>query len=126
MLSPEERQRFVRHRLLPEVGDEGQARLCASHLHIESDDDEAAGWAVLYLRRSGMRLDGEGTPTRLPASADILDMAGDIPGLEAAARALIGALVASHAACSALDLHPPDTALPLPPLGPNPPSEETC
>ncbi|MEM9074319.1 MAG: hypothetical protein AAGE52_37845 [Myxococcota bacterium] len=52
-LSPSQRKRFVRQRLLPEVGLEGQARLCASTFRAGTSPGSAV--AADYLLRAGLR-----------------------------------------------------------------------
>ncbi len=54
--------RFARQRLVPEVGDEGQARLCAATFTLDELGAEAAAVARIYLERAGMRLAAGAVP----------------------------------------------------------------
>lgn len=53
--------RFARQRLVPGVGDEGQARLSAATFSLEPLGPEAATVARIYLERAGLR-QAEGAP----------------------------------------------------------------
>jgi len=46
--------RFARQRLVPEVGDAGQARLCAATFDLSELGPQAAVVARLYLERAGL------------------------------------------------------------------------
>ncbi len=52
MLTPNQKQRYLRHILLPEIGYEGQAALCAAT--FERDGTYAGGVAARYLVRAGL------------------------------------------------------------------------
>ena len=47
--------RFARQRLVPEVGEAGQAKLCAATFDPSELSPEAASIARLYLERAGLR-----------------------------------------------------------------------
>lgn len=54
-MTPEEKQLYVRHILLPEIGQAGQARLCAAR--FDAADDYAGALRSRYLARAGLRGD---------------------------------------------------------------------
>lgn len=132
-LSAQERTRYARHLLLPEVGLAGQELLLATHVAIAPDADVgAAAVARTYLSRAGMHLEegalsGERHPGTgasavaelrgrdvrvfLPSQEDIARIAGHRPELAIAAQALTGALAAVEAIKVALTLGQPSTAL---------------
>jgi hypothetical protein len=54
-LTPEQRRRFVRHLLLPEIGPHGQARLLEARFAVRSAVRGSAGEVTaLYLARAGL------------------------------------------------------------------------
>lgn len=126
-----DRIRYARHLLLPEIGEEGQLRLLATHVRVPGEADAgAAEVAREYLVRAGVRVEteveagaspspadgGARTPLSLPRAHDLLALAG-APELIEAARALSGALAAVESIKSALalgePLRQPIAALPL-------------
>lgn len=52
-MTPEQRRLYVRHILLPEIGKEGQARLCDAH--FEATEDYAGAIRARYLHRAGLQ-----------------------------------------------------------------------
>ena len=54
-MTPEQKRLYVRHILLPEIGQEGQARLCAAS--FQSARDYAGAVRARYLARAGLRGD---------------------------------------------------------------------
>lgn len=52
-MEPDARRRFARQLLLADVGERGQARLCAHAVRVEGDE-RAAETARLYLERAGV------------------------------------------------------------------------
>ena len=66
-----ERARFARQILVPEIGDEGQARLSSSTFDLRPLGPEAAAVARLYLERAGLREAGSEPqgPAQVPAEA---------------------------------------------------------
>lgn len=98
-LSPIERVRYARHLLLPELGLDGQARLCAASYRV-SGDEAAARVAVDYLGRAGLARgrdgDGGAVSVAVPA-ADAIDGLAGRPELREAAAALAGAFAAVEA-----------------------------
>lgn len=61
--------RFAKHRLLPEIGPAGQARLSASHFTLEASDP-AAQFAAELLERSGLTRAADGTPLSIAPSRE--------------------------------------------------------
>jgi len=103
VLSEEERQRFARHLLLPEIGTAGQARLCAARLRPGPDAATAAAEvAADYLARAGAAVlpasdaAEDALALQLPDAGGVVRLAGH-PRLEGAAAALAGAFAALEA-----------------------------
>jgi len=93
-MTPEQKRRYVRHLLLPEIGAEGQAKLCLTRFSTGDAITE------LYLQRSGLISDPEApivTPPRLETS----------PDLQAAADVLVGAFAAVERIKAELDVGSP-------------------
>jgi len=92
-LSNEARRRYARHLLLAEVGEPGQARLCAHEVRV-SGDERATEIATLYLSRAGVAV-RESAPeaATAPSSAEVAALAGR-PELREAAAFLAGAFTA--------------------------------
>ena len=68
-LSPEDRRRYLRHLLLAEVGDAGQARLLSSRFGGRPDEDPRAGIVrETYSRRVGIT----GDATQEATSTDVV------------------------------------------------------
>lgn len=66
-----DRARFARQILVPEIGDLGQARLCASTFDVGALAPEAAAVARLYLERAGLRevtTEADAAPSAGPAA----------------------------------------------------------
>ncbi len=66
--------RFARQRLVPEVGEAGQARLCAATFDLSELGPEAAAVARLYLERAGLSDASTGAPkgaSEAPAEATL-------------------------------------------------------
>jgi hypothetical protein len=80
--------RFARQRLVPEVGDEGQARLCAATFTLDALGPEAAAVARLYLERAGLRETEESAPGG-PSEGPV---AAGLSGARFAVRAIRDAL----------------------------------
>ncbi len=85
MLSREERRRYARQLLLPDIGEAGQRALLDAHARTESEV------AALYLTRAGVALGDAGVEARaqIPPSGD--------PALAEAERFLEGAFGAVEA-----------------------------
>ncbi|MCB9591617.1 MAG: hypothetical protein H6719_02690 [Sandaracinaceae bacterium] len=75
---------------LPEIGDEGQARLEAVPVHVLGDA-RAVATAEVYLERSGVTISSTGREVRVPA------IRSGRPELEEAAAFVAGALAAVEA-----------------------------
>lgn len=92
-LPADRRRAFARHLLLPEIGSQGQERLCAAHFRIEEGaDPRAAEVARDYLERAGVREGADGWVVSLPAAGALApELDG---GLEHAAPAVAGAFAA--------------------------------
>jgi hypothetical protein len=99
-----DRHRHARHLLLSEIGEQGQARLCATRVVFpESADPSAGAVARDYLTRAGLHVAPVGIIAPVPCAAAIRTLAGR-PELEPAAAALAGAFAAVEAIKAALDL----------------------
>jgi len=117
-----DKRRHARQLLLAEIGERGQARLCATRVRLTGDGDlRAAAVARDYLERAGLQLrdgheasaqdDGE-EPRELAveiADSGALRVLAGRPELEEAAAALAGAFAAVEAIKGALDLAHPAT-----------------
>jgi hypothetical protein len=107
--SARQKRRYARQLLLPEIGDAGQLRLCATRLRIAGGADaRAAAIATEYLQRAGIDIaagDGDQAPGRDDAPAGEVALAGPaqvraLAGcaeLEEAAATLAGAFAAVEA-----------------------------
>lgn len=96
MLDDADRQRYARHLLLPEIGERGQAALCATRVPRRAPSSSRAGLvAQEYLQRAGVQLAdaGAGVPLPLPGTSAQACLAGQ-PLLEEAAAQLAGAFAA--------------------------------
>lgn len=82
--------RFAKHRLLPEIGAAGQARLCAGRFRLDPSDP-AAPWAAELLRRSGLVQAPEGEALAIPAAPQ-----GLAPALRVAHDATRAAIAATQ------------------------------
>lgn len=104
-LTPEDRVRYSRQILLPEIGQSGQERLCNASFAFSSDlDEEAAKIAAVYLQRAGLALD-PASPRKVSAPArNALDVMAREPGTEHAVAAVTGALAAVETIKSVLGL----------------------
>lgn len=80
--------RFARQRLVPEIGDAGQAKLCAATFDLLELGPEAAAVARLYLVRAGLR-EAEGSA---PAGPSEDPVAAALSGARFAVRAIGAAL----------------------------------
>ena len=81
--------RFARQRLVPEVGDTGQARLCAATFDLGELGPEAAAIAQLYLERAGLT---EAEGAALPSGADQSPAEATPSGARFAVRTIRAAL----------------------------------
>ena len=93
-LDARQRQRFARHLLLPELGKQGQAELCASS--VRAPEGPAGAVASDYLTRAGVQCGDEGAAVPVADGQVLAQLAGD-PSLEHAAAALAGAFAAVEA-----------------------------
>jgi hypothetical protein len=124
-----DRSRYARHLLLPEIGEAGQTRLCATSVRIPESADRLAGEVARdYLMRAGLQVDptqqetgdrqqATGNHRRGPAlaladvpSTSAIGILAGRAELEHAAAALAGAFAAVEVIKAALDL--PRSALP--------------
>jgi len=80
--------RFAKHRLLPEIGPAGQARLSASRFSIDASDP-AARFAAELLERSGLERDAEAPQLAIPASTSLDEAFAEV---DAATRGAIAAV----------------------------------
>jgi hypothetical protein len=116
-LGPVDKRRHARQLLLAEIGERGQARLCATRVQLAAGaDPRAAAVARDYLERAGVQVidapvghshaAGEDARALTTAVADctaVRALAGH-PELDEAAAALAGAFAAVEAIKQALDL----------------------
>jgi hypothetical protein len=116
------KRRHARQLLLAEIGERGQARLCATRVRLSGDGDlRAAAVARDYLERAGLQLmdaheasarsddeESRGLAVEIADSGALRALAGR-PELEEAAAALVGAFAAVEAIKGALDLAHPAT-----------------
>lgn len=81
------RRRFARHLSLAEIGEEGQAKLCAARIDFEGDA-RAVEVAREYARRAGMSIGG--APIAIEGVSDDASafLAGALAATEAIKRAL--------------------------------------
>ena len=110
-MDPLARRRFARQLLLAEIGEAGQARLCASRVKVaDGADAQAAETARAYLDRAGLQVvdDGEALEAAVPSADAIGALARDEEQRPAAA-ALAGAFAAVEAMKVALSLERPGT-----------------
>ncbi len=93
-MEAEARRRFARQLSLAEVGEGGQARLCAHVVRVEGDP-RAAGIAAEYLARAGVQVSRADAAATLDVGAegDVAALAG-APELEQAAAFALGAFAA--------------------------------
>jgi molybdopterin-synthase adenylyltransferase len=92
-LSARDRARYARHLLLSEIGEAGQAKLCAARVHPAAGDEGVARTALDYLARAGVQTAEDGVAVALADREQALRVAGD-ESLVEAARALLGAIAA--------------------------------
>ncbi len=107
-MDPLARRRFARQLLLAEIGEAGQARLCASRVKMaEGADAQAGETARAYLERAGLQVVAERTAVEaaVPSAAAIAALARSEMQRPAAA-ALAGAFAAVEAIKAALALQP--------------------
>lgn len=96
MSAPVQRQRYARHMLLSEIGEAGQARLCATRVRtLARSDPRVRAVALDYLERAGLTV-SHADAADADLDAPLLDAAGvralaGWDGLEEAAAALAGA-----------------------------------
>jgi len=102
-LSEQDRIRFARHLLLPQLGEAGQRRLLRARVRPAADADPGAlAVARTYLARAGVAVidasdDGaDAVPLAVSSESEVSRVAGR-PELRVAARALLGALAAVEA-----------------------------
>lgn len=108
-LTEEQRLRYARHLLLPELGETGQVRLLASRVRFAENERADAGVrevAEEYLRRAGVGVERESAHAHdyenVNVDENVLELDSQL-GLESsvelvqAARALRGAFVAVEA-----------------------------
>lgn len=108
-MEPLARRRFARQLLLAEIGEAGQARLCASRVRITAGADaQAAETARTYLERAGLPVvdDGAAIEANVPSSVAIGALARN-EAQRPAAAALAGAFAAVEAMKAALALDRP-------------------
>lgn len=97
MLTANQRVRHARHLLLAEIGEQGQAALCATQLRpAVGADPRAAEVAADYLARAGVTVAPGAATLPVPSAAEVAALAGD-PALLEAAAALAGAFAAVEA-----------------------------
>jgi molybdopterin/thiamine biosynthesis adenylyltransferase len=116
-LRDDQRARFARHLLLPELGEAGQQRLLASRVRFPRDAERAAREvAASYLARAGVHEAPEeeavdALQVQLGDHAEGARIAGRVE-LEEAARSLVGALAAVETIKSLAGLGSPGARLP--------------
>ncbi|MCA9529121.1 MAG: hypothetical protein KC543_03165 [Myxococcales bacterium] len=134
-LSAEQRVRYQRQVLLPEIGDRGQAALCEARFVVAPAegadagrvDPRAAQTAVDYLTRAGMHpaapsTRGGAVVVGVASSGDVARIASGRPELEPAAAALLGALSAAEAMKAVVGAGRPMSPTAAPALAAAPPS----
>lgn len=108
-LSDRDRVRYARQLLLPQIGEAGQARLCASRVRPSKTADAGAlAVAESYVGRAGVQISSDPAIPELALSsaAEVAALAAE-PALLEAARALVGALAAVHVIQSLAGLESP-------------------
>lgn len=100
-LSDADRVAFLRHLLLPEVGERGQQTLLMTSLRVEGDP-RARAVAERFLERSGVRCTG-GEKVDVGDAERVQCLAGN-PALEPAAALLCGSFYAVETIKSVLNL----------------------
>ena len=120
-LRDDQRARFARHLLLPELGEAGQERLLASQARFPSDADAGArAVAAGYLERAGVAVANDDAlapeasrhaQVALGNEAECARVAGRAELLEAA-RSLAGALAAVETIKTLAGLGSPGAPLP--------------
>lgn len=108
-LSDREHALYARHLLLPEVGQDGQARLFAVRPTASSESAEAETLAIAldYLERAGLGRHASATGESIVVPAATVEDLASIaraPEHAAVAQALVGALCAVETLKGALDL----------------------
>jgi hypothetical protein len=95
-----DRARYARHLLLPEVGPDGQARLCAHAVALDGDPRAVAAMGT-YLARAGVTVEpagaaasGSGAAGAGAPSSDAVQRLAGRADLEEAAAFLAGAFTA--------------------------------
>ncbi|MBX7192820.1 MAG: hypothetical protein K1X94_12215 [Sandaracinaceae bacterium] len=96
--------RYAKHRLLPEIGPAGQARLCAARYAID-ERDPAARYAGELLDRAGLERDTGGAPV-VPEPVHAAD-----PALAEVDAAIRGAIAATQRVREIVGLPQADHAL---------------
>lgn len=96
--------RFAKHRLLPEIGARGQARLSAARFAFDASDD-ASRFAALLLERSGLTA-GDTAQAIVPSAPRRHE-----PAFTAADAAIRGAIAAVQRIREIVELPLADTAL---------------
>lgn len=107
----EDGARYLRQRLLTEVGDAGQERLCATPVQLVGGSPEARAHARDYLARAGVPVVPNGAPDAARRVA-LPEAVRHAPALQPAADLLVGALAAVEAVKGTLGLGQPATVPP--------------
>ena len=108
-MTPAQRQLYARQLLLAEIGEQGQARLCAAQVELTAGDARALAVARDYLERAGLRVNDTSSTeplslqVPLPAPDAVRALAGR-PEFEDAAAMLAGAFAAVETIKAALGI----------------------
>lgn len=97
MLDARARTLYGRQVLLPEIGNEGQAKLLDARVVLEGGPSQGAAVCKDYLQRAGIQVVSQAddaVPVSLPAAPQVEKLSGGDPALCVAAEALVGAFVA--------------------------------
>lgn len=96
MLTEQQLRLYARQVILRELGQAGQAQLCAAQVALAEPATPAGEVTADYLRRAGMQVIAAPTGLALPSAAQIEELAGE-PALQACAEWLVGAWTAVEA-----------------------------
>ena len=97
MLNDVQKSLYARQILLSEIGQAGQAQLCAAALSIPPGADARAGAvAAEYLRRAGVQVTSQAPPLTAAGTAEVEALAGE-PLLAECAAWLAGSWAAVEA-----------------------------